>query len=454
MDRDNLEDGMTDEDRRFLCVMPTLEEVREELFSIEPDSVVGPDGFGVIFYHICWDVISEDVFSTMTEFFRGVEIPKELIHSLESRRPEANVVFKFDMVKIGSVGNSFISERRACGFFHSTQGLWQGDPLSPALFVLAVDYLSQGLDRLFAAHPSMYYQAPGRIWVSHLAYADDMMIFTNTCQQNMELLCDFLWEYERVSGQLINGMKSSFIVDRQGNRKACMFDFIISRLRDMLQGLSNDKSLPWKEAGLDYKCVVGHTIASTSGTSLVFLGKCMLSGGRRWIGHLESGRLCRAFSMKLWWWFWSRACGSTLLTSLGFASVTLGISLIWCTSGAWTLMSTQWKGDLHRAGALGFVFRQTVALGIETNVIVELTAAWRVFGACLGTRPGPLCGEGGCNDGDPTLTVPHFWEVGGLHHSDITGMLRGILSLDRWGGPMKSPNKECWAKAHDKASPT
>ncbi|KAL0310146.1 UNVERIFIED_CONTAM: hypothetical protein Sangu_2458000 [Sesamum angustifolium] len=76
MDRDNLEDGLTDEDRRFLCVMPTLEEVREALFSIEPDSVVGPDGFGAIFYHICWDVISEDVFSTVTEFFRGVEIPK------------------------------------------------------------------------------------------------------------------------------------------------------------------------------------------------------------------------------------------------------------------------------------------------------------------------------------------------------------------------------------------
>ncbi|KAL0292117.1 UNVERIFIED_CONTAM: putative ribonuclease H protein [Sesamum calycinum] len=82
----------------------------------------------------------------------------------------------------------------------------------------------------------------------------------------MELLCDFLWVYQRVSGQLINGLKSSFIVGRQasslqtqavqyvlgyqlkhlpvtylgvplykGNRKACLFDSIISRLLDMLQ---------------------------------------------------------------------------------------------------------------------------------------------------------------------------------------------------------------------------
>ncbi|KAL0292509.1 UNVERIFIED_CONTAM: hypothetical protein Sangu_2528700 [Sesamum angustifolium] len=112
-----------------------------------------------------------------------------------------------------------------------------------------------------------FIKAPGLIRVSHLAYADDLMIFTTTSRQNMELLHGFLRAYERVSGQLINGSKSSFIVGRQasslqtqavqdvlgyqlkhlpitylgvplykGNRKACLFDPIISRLRDLLQG--------------------------------------------------------------------------------------------------------------------------------------------------------------------------------------------------------------------------
>ncbi|KAL0316505.1 UNVERIFIED_CONTAM: hypothetical protein Sradi_5528700 [Sesamum radiatum] len=152
------------------------------------------------------------------------------------------------------------------GFFTRPAG-YDKDPLSPALFLLAADFLSQGLDRLFAAHPTMFYQAPGRIRVSHLAYADDFMIFTTTCRQNIELLRDFLWAYELVSSQLINGSKSSFIVGRQasslqtqavqdvlgyqlkhlpvtylgvplykGNRKACLFDSIISRWGDMLQG--------------------------------------------------------------------------------------------------------------------------------------------------------------------------------------------------------------------------
>ncbi|KAL0324721.1 UNVERIFIED_CONTAM: putative ribonuclease H protein [Sesamum calycinum] len=48
MDSKHLEDGLTDEDRRFLCVMSTLEE----------------------------EIIAEDVFGAVTEFFRGEKMPK------------------------------------------------------------------------------------------------------------------------------------------------------------------------------------------------------------------------------------------------------------------------------------------------------------------------------------------------------------------------------------------
>ncbi|KAL0295251.1 UNVERIFIED_CONTAM: hypothetical protein Sangu_3202300 [Sesamum angustifolium] len=50
MDGEHLEDGLTDEDRRSLCVMPTLKEVREAVFSIDPDSVAGPMGLGQSFF--------------------------------------------------------------------------------------------------------------------------------------------------------------------------------------------------------------------------------------------------------------------------------------------------------------------------------------------------------------------------------------------------------------------
>ncbi|KAL2223667.1 UNVERIFIED_CONTAM: hypothetical protein Sindi_3080900, partial [Sesamum indicum] len=274
MDRDCLGDGLTDEDRCFLCTMPMMAEVREAVFCIEPESVAGPDGFGAIFYHTCWDLVSEDVFCAVSEFFRGIAMPKsftattislipktaspvswseyrpislcnvtnkictklmsirlghvlpkvlspsqsgfvpgrllsdnvllaqELVHSLESRRSEANVIFKLDMAKAyDRVNWEFLFQvLRLKGF--------------PQHWINLV--ANAGLNRLFVAHPTMYYQSPGRVRVSHLAYADDMMIFTNICRQHMELLRDFLHAYERVSGQRINSAKSSFILSRQG----------------------------------------------------------------------------------------------------------------------------------------------------------------------------------------------------------------------------------------------
>ncbi|KAL2223798.1 UNVERIFIED_CONTAM: putative mitochondrial protein, partial [Sesamum indicum] len=248
------------------------------------------------------------------------------------------------------------------GFFHSTRGLRQGDPLSPALFVLAADYLSQGLNRLFVAHPTMYYQSPGRVRVSHLAYADDMMIFTNICRQHMELLRDFLHAYERVSGQRINSAKSSFILSRQvplsqlqevqyvmgyqlkylpvtylgvplykGNRKACLFDSLISRIRDMLQGwamtnLSHGGRLALIRSVLQamplHLLQVIHPPKSVLITiERIFNGFFWGSyNGRRHIHWCSWDKICRpvaegglgirslaeyvrAFSMKLWWRF-------------------------------------------------------------------------------------------------------------------------------------------------------
>ncbi|KAL0340345.1 UNVERIFIED_CONTAM: hypothetical protein Sradi_4551300 [Sesamum radiatum] len=79
MDSEHLEDGLTDEDRRFLCVMPTLEEVREAVFSIDPDSVAGPDGFGAVFFHTCWEIIAEDVFGAVMSFSVGSRCRKALL---------------------------------------------------------------------------------------------------------------------------------------------------------------------------------------------------------------------------------------------------------------------------------------------------------------------------------------------------------------------------------------
>ncbi|KAL0293825.1 UNVERIFIED_CONTAM: hypothetical protein Scaly_3134600 [Sesamum calycinum] len=223
--------------------------------------IPGGDGWpgwvwGSLFSYLL-EIIAEDVFGAVTEFFHGEKMPKGFTAIAISLIPKTasptcwseyrpislcNVTNKICMklmtIRLGHVlpkaydrvswsslsslaakgfpttldwlGANAISHcwfsvlvnGEHAGFFHSTHGLRQGDPLSPALFVLAADYLSRGLERLFAARPTMFYQAPGLIWVSHLAYADDLMIFTTTCRENMELLRDFLRAYERGLGPI------------------------------------------------------------------------------------------------------------------------------------------------------------------------------------------------------------------------------------------------------------
>ncbi|KAL0442144.1 UNVERIFIED_CONTAM: hypothetical protein Sradi_0153300 [Sesamum radiatum] len=71
-----------------------------------------------------------------------------------------------------------------------------------------------------------------------------------------------------------------------------------------------------------------------------------------------------------------------------------------------TLTSIQWKEDLHQAAVMGFIFRQDQCAGRTNSCLAG-------DGACPDPRSCPLGGGGGCHDGDLTLKVPCFWEVGG-----------------------------------------
>ncbi|XP_060216591.1 uncharacterized protein LOC132644058 [Lycium barbarum] len=106
---------------------------------------------------------------------------------------------------------SVLLNDQAHGFFHSTRGVKQGDPLSPALFIIAAEVLSMALNSLFDQPGFVGYGMPK--WsadLNHLADADDTIIFSVADNQSLQMIMDTLQEYEKVSGQLINKSKSSY----------------------------------------------------------------------------------------------------------------------------------------------------------------------------------------------------------------------------------------------------
>ncbi|XP_073062068.1 uncharacterized protein [Primulina eburnea] len=172
----------------------------------------------------------------------NILLAQELTHSLTLPTRGGNVILKLDMAKaydrvqwpfLFAVLRHFgFSEQvlalvSACishchfsvningslsGFFGSTRGLRQGDPLSPLLFILGAEYLSRGLDRLYLRHPAIRYRSSCDLLISHLAYADDIIIFANGGSRGMQRLLDFLHHYENCSGQMVNAVKSSLIL--------------------------------------------------------------------------------------------------------------------------------------------------------------------------------------------------------------------------------------------------
>nr|XP_027097552.1 uncharacterized protein LOC113717098 [Coffea arabica] len=101
----------------------------------------------------------------------------------------------------------------AHGFFKSFRGLRQGNPLSPALFVIAAEVLSRGLNNLAVQPSYLGFTVPqGCPGVTHLAFADDVLILANGSATALRRVMRVLDAYQRSSGQMLNVQKSGYLV--------------------------------------------------------------------------------------------------------------------------------------------------------------------------------------------------------------------------------------------------
>ncbi|PKU62946.1 integrator complex subunit 11 [Dendrobium catenatum] len=99
------------------------------------------------------------------------------------------------------------------GYFNSSSGIRQGCPLSPYLFSIVMDCLSTRLDCATSTFLFEVFKV-GDCHISHLMYADDLLVFGKASSHNDRILSAMLWDFAVSSGLHVNPVKSSILFSK------------------------------------------------------------------------------------------------------------------------------------------------------------------------------------------------------------------------------------------------
>jgi hypothetical protein len=116
---------------------------------------------------------------------------------------------------ISTVRFSVLVNGSAHGFFSTSRGLRQGDPLSPMLFIIVMEALSRMLERAVAGGYISGFSVGNstgvELSISHSLFADDTLIFCGAnSEQAWYLRGVFIW-FQAISGLKINLSKSELV---------------------------------------------------------------------------------------------------------------------------------------------------------------------------------------------------------------------------------------------------
>jgi hypothetical protein len=95
------------------------------------------------------------------------------------------------------------------GFFQATRGIRQGDPLSPYLFVLAMEGLRGIINQSVQSNAFKYHWRCKPTKLTHICFADDLMLFCHADPASVMILKSSLDRFSTLSGLAINLAKSS-----------------------------------------------------------------------------------------------------------------------------------------------------------------------------------------------------------------------------------------------------
>ncbi|XP_039048777.1 uncharacterized protein LOC120189611 [Hibiscus syriacus] len=132
----------------------------------------------------------------ISSVLRALNLPQQFIFWIEACFTDARFSIAFN----GSL----------IWYFKGARGIRQGDPLSPLLFVISMNVLSRLLNLAAAKNLISFHPKYKRIGLTHLSFADDLMIF---CKGNVDSIIgviSVLEQFYEMSGLNLNASKCVF----------------------------------------------------------------------------------------------------------------------------------------------------------------------------------------------------------------------------------------------------
>ncbi|XP_072074464.1 uncharacterized protein [Arachis hypogaea] len=180
---------------------------------------------------------------------------------------------------VSSVSFKILWNGEKLDMFKPSRGLRQGDPLSPYLFVIAMDKLSQLIEETVIKGKWIPMKAGQRgPQISHLLFADDLLLFTEATENQMKVVLETLDEFGAASGFKINAEKTSILFSknvpnckRVGIKEICGFQEVPCLGRYLGAYLTNNRKK--KE---DFKSIIERTKSKLKG----WKANCLSLAGR------------------------------------------------------------------------------------------------------------------------------------------------------------------------------
>nr|XP_027102979.1 uncharacterized protein LOC113724256 [Coffea arabica] len=296
-------------------------------------------------------------------FVKGRQISDNILLALEMCSASGRKVMRrfgfgeqwLDMVwrLISSCHFSVLVNGKPCGFFRLSRGLRQGDPLSPALFIIAAEVLSRSLNEL----PGESRFAPFFVTrecppFTHLAYADDVIIFSNGGKRSLGCVMRVLEGYQ-VTGFPAKSLPVTYLGCPlfRGRRVKSLFAELLSKFSHRIAS--------WQGRWLSMSAralLIKHVLSSMPIHMLAVLEPPMgvISDLERMLARFFWGE--SEFGAKCHWAKWEKLCFPEKEGGVGFRSLqavveAFSCKLWWmfrCGQSLWAkFMRARYFGSLH-----------------------------------------------------------------------------------------------------------